>query len=255
MTHILITGASSGIGAALAVDYAAPGICLSLHGRSAERLAAVAASARAKGAVTETFQGDVTDAASMAAWIDKRDKAEPLDIVIANAGISAGTNGLLNGAEPVKRILDVNVMGVLNTVAPAATHMTARGRGQIALIASLAGYRGFAGSGAYGASKAAVRIYGEALRAELAPQGVGVSIICPGFIKTPMTDVNPFLMPFLMPVERASRIIRSGVAQNRAIIAFPWPMHLLVRFMALLPLDWVARATRGRPIKPPVSAI
>jgi short-subunit dehydrogenase len=250
LSHILITGASSGIGAALARLYAAPGVRLSLHGRSAERLAAVAAEAENRGAVVTTATGDVAEAAAMEAWIAAADRLQPIDLVIANAGISGGTAADKADGEPVAAIFAVNLNGVLNTVHPAMSPMLRRGRGQIAIMSSLAGFRGLAGSRAYGASKAAVRVYGEALRADLAPPGIGVSVICPGFVKTPMTDVNPFPMPFLMSPEKAARIIAKGLRRNRARIAFPWVMHLLVRILALLPQDWVdRRMARWR--KPP----
>jgi short-subunit dehydrogenase len=113
--------------------------------------------------------------------------------------------------------------------------MTARGHGQIALMASLAAFHGFPGAPAYCASKAAVRVWGEALRGEYAAKGVGVSVICPGYVKTPMTDANDFPMPFLMSPERAASIIMRGLARNKARIAFPWPMYAAIRLIAALP--------------------
>jgi short-subunit dehydrogenase len=242
-SHILITGASSGIGAALAVMYACSGIFLSLHGRNAERLERVAAQARRRGADVVTRTCDVTDAEAMAAWIVARDAAMPLDLVVANAGISNGTLREDERAEQTKTIFAVNVGGVFNTIHPALPLMAQRRRGQIAVISSLAGFRGLPGSSAYAASKAAVRIYGEALRAEMAPYEVEVSVVCPGFVKTPMTDVNPFKMPFLMSPERAARLIRKGLEVNRARIAFPWQTYAIVRFFADLPqplMDFIA---------------
>jgi short-subunit dehydrogenase len=241
--HILITGASSGIGAALAFTYAAPGIILSLHGRKAERLERTAAQARRRGAEVATHMGDVTDAETMAAWIKERDKAAAIDLIIANAGISGKTSRIEEIDDQSKTVFAVNVSGVFNTIHPALPLMKERGFGQIAIVSSLAGFRGFAGSSAYAASKAAVRVYGEGLRAEMAPYGVEVNVICPGFIKTPMTDANPFQMPFLMSPERAARLIRKGLADNKARIAFPWQMYAIVRFLAALPqpmMDFVA---------------
>jgi short-subunit dehydrogenase len=233
--HILITGASSGIGAALARLYAAPGIYLSLHGRNQQRLLEVTTQAAKQGATVTTKVGDVSDAAAMAAWINACDQIQPIDLVIANAGISAGTGRGFENAEQTKTIFDVNVHGVFNTVNPALLPMITRGRGQIAIMSSLASFRGFAGAASYCASKAAVRIYGEALRGECATRGVEVSVICPGFIKTPMTDVNRFRMPLLMSPEQAAQIIQRGLANNKARIAFPLPMYLGVRFLAALP--------------------
>ena len=255
MAHILITGASSGIGAALALRYAAPDMRLSLHGRSGERLAEVAAKAKQKGAVVTVTTGDVADAAAMNTWVANMHRVEPLTLIIANAGISGGTSGIGDDdRRQVDRIFDVNIGGVLNVVTPAASVMAQRGAGQIAIVSSLAGFRGLSGSGAYAASKAAVRIYGEALRADLKPYGVRVNVICPGFIQTPMTDVNPFPMPFLMNAERAARIIQQGLARDKPRIAFPWRMYMVVSLLALLPVDLVIGLFRNRPKKPPFDA-
>lgn len=223
--HILITGASSGIGAALAREYAATGRRLALTGRDAGRLAAVAEACRAQGAEVATQCLDVTEAAPLAAWIAAEDEARPLDLVIANAGISGGTGRGGESEAQARHIFQINVDGVLNTVQPALARMRPRGRGQIALMSSLASFRGFPGAPAYCASKAAVRVWGEALRGELLHEGIGVSVICPGFVASPMTAVNDFRMPFLMPADRAARIIRRGLARNRARIAFPFPTY------------------------------
>ena len=167
--HILITGASSGIGAALAFEYAAPGVTFSLLGRNAERLAHSASRASSRGATVVTHAGDVTDANSMATWIAERNAALPLDLVIANAGISGRTSRAEELAEQAMSVFAVNVGGVFNTIHPVLPLMRERGRGQIAILSSLAGFIGLAGAAAYASSKAAVRVYGEALRAEMAP--------------------------------------------------------------------------------------
>ena len=221
---ILITGASSGIGAALAESFAAKGVRLVLGGRSTERLAAIAQTCRQRGADVEATALDVVDRIAAAEWITAADRRQPLDLVIANAGVSGGT---LKGAEnedQARRIFAINIDGVLNTVYPILPAMLERRHGQIGIMASLAAYRGFPGAPAYGASKAAVRVWGEALRGDLAPRGIGVSVIMPGFIKTAMTDANNFRMPFLMPAERAAAIVRRGLETNRGRIAFPRPM-------------------------------
>ena len=239
--HILITGASSGLGAALAESYAASGVTLSLHGRNAERLADVAARCTKLGAMIATHSGDVSDADGMAAWITERDAAQPIDLIIANAGISLGSGDLHDSPTQSEAIFATNVTGVFNTVQPALPLMVKRRYGQIAIMSSIASFRGFAGAASYCASKAAVRVYGEALRAEVAPHGVDVNVICPGYIKTPMTDKNMFPMPFIMSPERAVGIIRRGLATNKPRIAFPWPMYALVRLVAALPQDFVNR--------------
>ena len=228
---ILITGASSGIGAALARAYARPGAFLALAGRDRRRLEAVAAACRDGGARVTSEIVDVTDRAAMARWVGATDDGHPLDLVIANAGVSAGTGGQGEDAGQTHALFAVNVGGVLNTVLPIIPRMRARKQGQIAVMSSLAGFRGLPGAPAYSASKAAVKAYGEALRGWLAADGVRVSVICPGFVETPMTAGNPYPMPFLMQADRAAALIRRGLARDKARIAFPrllyWPLRLL----------------------------
>lgn len=234
-THILITGASSGIGEALALAYAGPGITLALTGRDAARLAAVAAACRDKGATVAETLTDVTDRDGLASWIYAQDDRLPIELVIANAGISAGTGGGVETEAQTRSIFATNLDGVLNSIHPLIPRMVARGRGQIALMSSLASFRGMAGAAAYCGSKAAVRVYGEALRGDLAPRGVGVSVICPGFVVSRMTAVNRFPMPFLMTADRAAHIIRTGLARNRGRIAFPWPTYAVSWLLGVLP--------------------
>ncbi len=246
---IMITGASSGIGAALTRAYATPDRRLVLAGRDNHRLGEVAQAARIAGATVETARIDVTDAAATSEWVRAADDVEPLDLVIANAGVSGGTFGGGESLEQARAIFATNVDGVVNSVHPAAERMAERGCGQIAIMSSLASYRGLPGAPAYSASKAAVRAWGDALRGCLAPRGVTVSVICPGFIRTPMTDVNGFPMPMLMDVDRAAAIIRSGLARGRPLIAFPLPMYLLVRLVAALPAPLGDRIYRRMPEK------
>jgi short-subunit dehydrogenase len=246
---ILITGASSGIGAALAERYAAPGIRLALTGRDSGRLGAVADRCRAKGATVDETVLDVVDATALATWMHQMDDRQAFDLVIANAGVSSGSGGNGESEAQAKRIFAVNVDGVLNTVLPVLGRMRARGRGQIAIMASLAAFRGFPGAPAYCASKAAVRVWGEALRGELLASGVGVSVICPGYIVTPMTATNKFHMPMLMDVGRAAAIIVAGLARGRARIAFPFPVYAVVRLIAALPTAWMDRVLARLPRK------
>ena len=246
---ILITGASSGLGEGLARAYARSGVTLFLSGRDLARLEAVAAICRAEGAEVETKTVDAADQAAMAAWIEAAEALAPLDLVIANAGISAGTGGRGESAEQARAIFAVNLDGVLNTVLPALPAMRARGRGQIAIMSSLASFRGMAGAPAYCASKAAVRVWGESLRAWLAPEGIAVSVICPGFVTTRMTATNRFPMPFLMDVDRASRIMVAGLAANRGRIAFPWRLRALTWALAALPDRVAGRIGAGLPKK------
>lgn len=252
---ILITGASSGLGAELARCYAAPGVFLHLGARRADLLEAVAAECRAKGAEIGIASIDVGDSAAMAEWVLAADSVRPLDLVIANAGISGGTHGGPESASQVRAIFRVNVEGVLNTVLPILPRFTARRCGQIGIMASLAGHRGFPGAPAYCASKAAVKVWGEGLRGEMAAHKVGVSVIMPGFVTTPMTAVNDFPMPFLMPVDRAAVIVRKGLAVNRGRIAFPWPTAFCAWAIGALSPAIVDRLLQMAPkkSKPPLS--
>lgn len=247
--HVLITGASSGLGAALALAYAAPGVRLALGGRDAERLETVAEGCRAAGAEVSAARVEITDAAATAAWIEAEDAARPLDLVVANAGVSAGTGGEGESAAQARRIFAVNGDGVVNTVLPALARMRPRRRGQIAIMSSLAAFRGFPGAPAYCASKAMVRVWGEALRGELAAEGIGVTVICPGYVDTPMTRVNRFPMPLLMSAERAAAICRRGLARNRARIAFPFPTYFAAWLLGVLPPGLTDPLLRRLPAK------
>ncbi len=246
---IVITGASSGIGEELALAYAAPGVALALSGRDPARLGAVVERCRSLGAEVDGAVLDAADRDAMAGWLAAVDQRSPVDLVIANAGISAGTGGGMESEEQARRIFQVNLDGVLNTVHPLLPAMQARRRGQIALMASLAGFRGMPGAPAYCASKAAVRVYGESLRGDLAGHGVGVSVICPGFVKSRMTAVNCFPMPFLMEADRAAKVIQRGLARNKARISFPWPMAAAVWLLAALPAGWTDALLRQAPRK------
>ncbi|CCG40376.1 SDR family NAD(P)-dependent oxidoreductase [Magnetospirillum molischianum] len=246
---ILITGASSGLGAAMAQGYARVGVTLFLTGRDESRLAKVAQDCRERGADVSAETLDVTDSDALAAWIEACDRRRPLDLVIANAGISAGTADGTEGVDQTRAIFAVNLNGVVNTVMPAVAVMRPRRRGQIAIMSSMAGFRGIGGAPAYCASKAAVRVWGEALRGALASDGLAVSVICPGFVATPMTDVNRFTMPLLMEADAAARLIRRKLATNTGRIAFPWPMAALSWIAAALPDALADRLTRRLPAK------
>lgn len=246
---ILITGASSGIGEALARAYAKPGRALALTGRDRARLEAVATACREHGAEVLAEVVDATDCPAMERFIDAAEALSPLELVIANAGISAGTGFAGESAEQVRRIFAANVEGMFNTVLPALARLRQRRRGQIALMSSLASFRGFPGAPAYCASKAAVRVWGEGLRPALAAEGIEVSVICPGFVATRMTASNHFQMPFLMDARRAAEIIIEGLAADRARIAFPWPMRLATWLLAALPVPLTDPLMRGLPEK------
>ena len=241
-SSIVITGASSGIGEALALDYAVPGAALALTGRDAGRLEAVATACRAKGATVVAATIDVVDRAPLAAWLQAFDDAHPVDLVIANAGISIDKdNSSLDDFSIIRKTMDVNIGGVLNTVEPLLPRMMARGNGQVAVVSSLASFIGLPYSASYNASKAAVRVWGESIRYVLKKSGIGVSVVCPGFVVSRMTAEAPFPMPFLMTSARASAIIRRGLARNHARIAFPFGTKAAVWLGATLPGRLTAR--------------
>jgi short-subunit dehydrogenase len=252
---ILITGASSGIGAALAEAYAAPSTTLVLTGRDQARLDGVAERCAARGATVQAAVIDVTDRDGMRRWLAEVDTASPIDLCVANAGISGGTGGRdPSGAvgeteEQARRILEVNVNGVLNTIHPLIGPMRARGRGQLALVSSMAGFHGFPGAPAYCASKAAVKSYGESLRLDLRKSGIQVSVICPGFVRSRITARNRFPMPLLMDADRAARIIRRGLERDRSRIAFPLPTLFMSWLIGVLPAGLADLALARTPAK------
>jgi short-subunit dehydrogenase len=185
---------------------------------------------------------DVTDREALAAWLTRFDDAHPVDLLIANAGVSIDKdNSSLDDFSIVRRTMAVNVDGVFNTVEPLIGRMMGRRRGQIALVSSLASFIGLPYSASYNASKAAVRVWGESIRYVLKKHGVGVSVICPGFVTTRLTANAPFPMPFLMTAVQAAAIIRRGLARNRPRIAFPIGTKAAVWFGATLPGRWTAK--------------
>lgn len=242
---IVITGASSGIGEGLALDYARAGVRLALGGRDEARLRAVADACRARGAEVAAQTIDVADRERMAAWLREQDAAKPVDLVLANAGISIEKGkGQGIDEERTRRTFAVNVEGTFNTVFPLLDAMRARRFGQIGIVASLAGFIGLPRAAAYNASKAAVRIWGESIRHQLRRDNVGVSVICPGFVESRITVGNDFPMPFMMSAARASAIIRHGLAHDRARIAFPLGTKAAIWLGATLPGNATDRLLR-----------
>ena len=247
--HVLITGASRGIGAALARAYAAPGVRLSLSGRDTAALADVADAARADGAEVAAEVVDVRDGGAVAAWIAGAEAARPIDLAIANAGVNRPDDPPGAELDNLKLMLETNVLGVARVVNACLPAMTARGRGQLALISSLAGITGFGGMASYGASKAAIRAYGQALRADLAGRGVKVSVVCPGFVDTAMAAQVQGTKMGEWSAERAARYVERGLARNRGLIAFPPLESFGVRLLTILPgilMDPISRGFRFR---------
>ncbi len=238
-TSVLITGASSGIGRALAEACAAPGVTLHLSGRDMMRLEDTAAVCRARGATVHPVVLDVCDAAAMAAWIGG---AGRVDLVIANAGISAGNaDGSLETDAQTRLVLATNITGMLNTVLPARAAMLAQPqqengwRGRIAVVASVVAFVATPHAPAYAASKAAVDRWTVGIAHTARRQGVLVTSVCPGFVRSRMTGNNDFPMPGLMDAEDAAKIILRAVQKGRTRITFPWYMGVIGRLTALLP--------------------
>ncbi|MFM0595029.1 SDR family NAD(P)-dependent oxidoreductase [Paraburkholderia dilworthii] len=235
--HVVITGASAGLGRALAQAYAAPGVVLGLIGRDAERLDAVAETCRAQGAQVDTGLIDVRDGAAMQTWLDQFDDRHPIDLLIANAG-AASTLASAQDWEGLARtaaIVDTNFYGAIHAALPVIARMRPRNSGQIALISSIAALRGMAISPAYCASKSAIKAYGDSVRPILAREGVRMSIVLPGFVKTAMSDVFPGDKPFLWSAEKAAKHIQRKLQNGRAEIAFPGLLAFGMRLLPLLP--------------------
>lgn len=235
---VVITGASTGIGAALATRYARAGARLGLIARNRHRLDDVAAQCRASGAMEVRCGAvDVRDRTALAAWLGAFDRELPVDVVVANAGILTGTSldDGIEDAETSRRLYETNVLGVMNTIQPLIPAMVARRRGQIAIISSLAGFIPLPDMPSYSASKACVLSYGQSLRTLLRPYGVGVSVACPGFVATGMTDRIVGKKPFVITADEAAGQILAGLQCSRSVIVFPRLYGWLARFGGFLP--------------------
>lgn len=241
--RVLITGATSAIGAALAQTYARPGVILYLHGRRQDRLIQVAADCAARGAQVITQSLDLCDFPALHDWLKN---LGALDVVIVNAGMNThvGSQGELEPWEEVEALLDVNLkasMLITQSVLPA---MRKRGAGQIAFMSSLAGYFGLPMIPAYCASKAGIKAYGEALRGWLSPEGIHINVIMPGYVKSSMCDAMPGPKPWVWSPQQAALTIHRGLARDQARISFPFPLNWGTWWLAVLPAALSHRIVR-----------
>ncbi|VWB61497.1 SDR family NAD(P)-dependent oxidoreductase [Burkholderia lata] len=236
--HIVITGASNGIGLALALEYAKPGVVLGLVGREAQRMERAVHACRERGARVVAGLIDVRDPIVMRQWLNEFDNAYPIDLLVANAGV-ASTLADAGDWEDLARtahVVDTNFHGMLHTVLPVIDRMRERKHGRIAMMSSLAALRGMAISPAYCASKSAVKAYADSIRPLLKRDGVGISVILPGFVKTSMSDAFPGDKMFMQSAEQAAAFVRRKLDGGCAEIAFPGILALGMRILSLLPV-------------------
>ena len=234
--HVLITGASSGIGRALALEMASRGYAVGLVARREPDLAALAEEIRGHGQTAAWAVGDVVDKQGLFEAIGVLEETlGPCEILVANAGI-AGKFGVTNlDLDLLERITEVNYLGAVRAAAAVLPGMLSRGRGQLVVVSSVAGFRGLPGSGAYSGSKAAVSTIWEAFRGELRSEGIACTTIHPGYIDTPLTQKNRFSMPFLMTVERAATVMADGILARRRQVNLPWRMVAMMTLIRWLP--------------------
>ena len=249
---VFITGASSGIGLALAAEYARRGAILGLVARRGEMLAEFAQ--RFPTLSISIYPADVRDAGALAAAAAQFIARHGVpDVVIANAGISKGVVTGHGDLAAFREVMDVNYFGMVATFEPFATQMRTARHGTLVGVASVAGVRGLPGSGAYSASKAAALKYLESLRVEMRPFGVAVVTIAPGYIRTPMTDGNAYRMPFLMEADVFARKTADAIARKTRFAIFPWQMRAAAWLLSILPRWLYDRALEKAPRKPRAS--
>lgn len=242
----IITGASSGIGWELAKILASQGAAVGLLARRLDRLEALAAEIRAAGGKAMAAAVDVTQRAETVGAIQKlRDQLGPVDLLVANSGVGLPTALEPMNMDQVDNMIRVNYLGVVYAIEGVLPEMLQRGRGHLAAVSSLASYKGLPGESGYCSSKAAVNVFMEGLRVQLRPRGITVTTICPGFIKTPMTAVNDFPMPWLMTADKAARKIARALSRKKKVYNFPWQTTLLMKATRWCP-DWVLRRVFNR---------
>lgn len=241
MHGVFITGASSGIGEGLARRYAARGTTIGLVARREERLRSLASDLEARGARPLIYAADVSDTDELERIAgDFAERAERVDLVIANAGVGI-PSGLLEGeVRPVRRLMEINVIGVTNTIIPFVPRMVEQNAGTLVAVSSMAGHRGLPGRAAYSASKAAVITFMDGLRMDLHDTRVHAMTICPGFVRTPMTDVLDHRMPFLVECDDAVELMAEAIERRERTFTFPWQMNLLKHVAKSAP-EWLLR--------------
>jgi short-subunit dehydrogenase len=251
----VVTGASSGIGWAVAKELARERCKIGLIARRREPLEKLAAEIVAAGGTAAVAVADVAERdATLAAFTELTSRLGPVDLLVANAGVGAPTLLDPPNVSDVERMFRVNVLGVIYSLEAVLPAMLQRRRGHVAAVSSLAAYKGLPGESGYSASKAAISNYMEGLRIQLRDKGIAVTTICPGFVKTPMTDVNNFKMPWLLQADDAARRIVRALKRKQKVLNFPWQLSLLMKLTAWLP-DWaVARAMHDYNEAPPMPA-
>ncbi|MGO1394978.1 MAG: SDR family NAD(P)-dependent oxidoreductase [Halomonas sp.] len=234
---VLITGATGAIGGALARAYAGPGTHLVLHGRQMAKLEALAEACHLRGAQVTLSTINLTDSHALQVWLNELCAQQVPDIVIANAGKNTHPQGpdILEPWADVQALLDLNLKTPIAMVQHLVPAMQARGSGQLVLISSLAAWHGLPTTPSYSASKAGIKAYGEGLRGLLAPRGIGVTVVMPGYVTSPMCEAMPGPKPFEWPPERAAKVIKRGISANRARISFPFPLNFGTWWLAVLP--------------------
>lgn len=229
---VWITGASTGIGRELALRLAAGGAVVAVSARSADKLGQMAA---LNGNI-RAFPLDVEDPEAATATVARIERElGPIDLAVLNAGIWRMMAVSDFSAARAKESMGINYLGVVNALEPVMKAMAERGRGHLALVSSVAGYRGLLKGAAYAPTKAALISLAESLYPHLKRHGIDLTVICPGFVETPMTAVNTFPMPFIIPVEQAVDHIHKGLAAKKYEIVFPWKMALLMKTLRILP--------------------
>ena len=247
--HIIITGASSGLGRALALEFARRGAKLGLIARRGELLASLADEVGALGGKVSWAAADVVDESQMVAAVSSLERdLGPCDVMVANAGISGRETPGHIRVSSLRDVMEVNFFGAANSAAAVIPNMKSRKSGHLVVVSSIAGFRGLPKSGAYCSSKAAISNLWESLRIELAPFGISCTTILPGYVQTPLTDKNRHPMPFIISSEAAAIKMADGILANKSEVVFPWQWRVVMAIVKRLPTwayDWLMRRMNG----------